>query len=89
MNVVRMVLVGKERFMNKEKNGYWHKVHYIAEFSSAKFEQGCVGSYGKDVFVTEECWHSIKSDDIGREFIFNYGSNEYGNPVVESLRFAE
>lgn len=89
MSVVRMVLVGKERFLNKEKSGYWHKVHYIAEFTNNKFEQGCLGSYGKDVFVSEECWHSIKADDIGKEFIFEYGSNEYGNPVVVGLRFAE
>lgn len=89
MSVVKMVLVGKEKFLNKEKNGYWYKIHYTSEFSKAKFEQGCVGTYGKDVFVTEECWYSIKEEDLGKEFIFEYGTNEYGNPVVEGLRFAD
>lgn len=88
MEVVRMVLVGKERFLNKEKSGYWYKVHYITEFTNAKVQAGCVGSFGKDVFVSEEAWYSIKPDDIGREFIFEYGSNEYGNPVVIGFRFA-
>ena len=89
MEVVKMVLVGKERFLNKEKTGYWYKVHYIMEFTNAKIESGCIGSSGRDTFVSEECWHSIKVDDIGKEFLFEYGSNEYGKPVVIGLRFAE
>ena len=89
MEVVRMVLVGKERFLNKEKSGYYHKVHYVMDFTNAKIEAGCIGSFGKDVFVSEEAWHSIKADDIGREFIFEYGCNQYGNPTVIGLRFAQ
>lgn len=89
MGEVRMTLVGKERFLKKDNSGYWHKIYYVCEFSSAKKEAGCLGSESCDDFVSEECWHSIKPEHIGKEFVLEYGMNEYRKPVITGLIFAE
>lgn len=89
MSSVSMTFVGKERFLKKDKSGYWHKVHYISAFSDKKREEGCVGSDTGDSFVSEECWHSIKPADVGREFEFEYGTNEFKRAEVVGLKFIE
>ncbi len=87
--MVSFVLVGKERFMKKDKSGYWHKIYYLVEFNDNKLEQGAMGSYCKDCFIPESCYHTIRQEDIGREFVLEFGSNQYGNPEVIGLRFTE
>lgn len=89
MSSVCMTFVGKERFLKKDKSGYWHKVHFNCTFSDEKEEAGCFGFETGNEFVSEECWHSIKPEDVGREFVFEYGMNQYRKPEVIGMKFAE
>ena len=86
---VSMILVGKDRFLKKDKSGYWHKIYYISEFDNEKREAGAIGSDTGDVFVSEECWHSIKEEHIGQAFTFIYATNRFKRAEVVGLKFIE
>ena len=87
MSSVSMTFTGQERFLKKDKSGYWYKIHYISAFSDEKREKGCMGSESGDCFVSEECWHSIKPENIGQDFDFEYGTNEFKRAEVIGLKF--
>ena len=89
MSSVSMTFVGKERFLKKDKSGYWYKIYYISVFSDKKREEGCMGSEGGNCFVSEECWHSIKPENVGQEFDFEYGTNEFKRAEVIGLKFID
>ena len=89
MNSVSMTFIGKERFLKKDGSGYWYKIHYISAFSDRKKEEGCMGSEGGNCFVNEECWYGIKPENVGQEFDFIYGTNEFKRAEVIGLKFIE
>ena len=88
-SVGSMVLVGKRKFLKKDKSGYCFMVGFLREFVAEEQEEGAVGYAVKESFVTEAVYNQIGSSDINREFVFEYGINRFGNPDICGIRFAE
>lgn len=88
-NVNSMVLVGKRKFLKKDKSGYCYMVGFLREFVAEEKEEGALGYATKESFVTEAVYNQIGASDINREFVFEYGINRFGNPDICGIRFAE
>lgn len=88
-NVSSMILVGKRKFLKKDKSGYCFMVGFLREFVAEEKEEGALGYATKETFVTEAVYNQIGASDINREFVFEYGINRFGNPDICGIRFAD
>lgn len=84
-----MIIVGKKKFLKKDKSGDCHVLTCLVEFSDNQISNGCEGLSATDVFVQEKLFNSITKADFNKECIFEYGMNSFGRPEPVGIRFAE
>ena len=84
-----MIIVGKKKFLKKDKSSYCHVLVCLIEFSDNQLEGGCEGMSAKDIFVEERFFNKVHAEHFNRECIFDYGMNSFGNPEPIGIRFAE
>lgn len=84
-----MVIVGKKKFLKKDKSGNCHVLICLCEFSDNQRESGCEGMAANDVFVDEKFFNKVTSAEFNRECIFDYGMNSFGKPEPIGIRFAD
>lgn len=84
-----MIIVGKKKFLKKDKSANCHVLVCLVEFSDNQRESGCEGMAATDVFVDEKFFNKVTSNEMNRECIFDYGMNSFGKPEPVGIRFAE
>ena len=84
-----MIIVGKKKFLKKDKSGNCHVLVCLVDFSDNQKESGCEGMAASDVFVDEKFFNKVTSEHFNRECIFDYGMNSFGKPEPIGIRFAE
>lgn len=82
--VARRAFKGTQDY-NKDK---WFFVLDVT--GELKLENNAYFGYGiKQVFLTRESWDQIKPEDIGKKIDLDWGSDDYGNPVVTSFKLID
>lgn len=84
-----MIIVGKKKFLRKDKSGYCHVLTCLVEFSDNQRESGCEGMSATDVFVEEKFFNEVTKECFNRECIFEYGMNAFGKPEPCGIKFAK
>ena len=84
-----MIIVGKKRFLRKDKSSYCHVLTCLVDFSDNQKAAGCIGMSATDVFVEEKFFEQVTPDYFNRECEFVYGMNSFGRPEPISIVFAE
>lgn len=83
-----MLLVGKKSFAKKDGSGFCYMVGCVCEFSDREKAAGSIGQAVAEKFVDKAVWDSIKPEDIGKEFVFDFGMDMVGRPVIIGLRYS-
>ena len=83
-----MIIVGKKKFLKKDKSGNCHVLVCLADFSDNQKESGCEGMAASDVFVDEKFFNKVTAEDFNKECIFDYRMNSFGKPEPVGIRFA-
>ena len=84
-----MTLVGKKKFLSKDKTRTCYMVSAIRPYCEEEVEAGNVGYAVTENFVPESLWNKIGSNDVNREFVYEYGINRFSKPEIVDIRFAE
>lgn len=84
-----MTLVGKKKFLSKDKSRTCFMVSSLRPYVDEEIEAGNVGYAVTENFVPESVWNMIGSNDINREFVYEYAINRFGKPDISGIRFAE
>lgn len=84
-----MIIVGKKKFLKKDKTNYCYVLVCLTDFSDNQKEGGCEGMAASDVFVEEKFFNSVTPADFNKECIFDYDMNSFGKPEPVGIRFAE
>lgn len=83
-----MIIVGKKKFLKKDKSSYCHVLVCLTDFTDNQCEGGCEGMAATDVFVEEKFFNKVTSADFNRECIFDFNMNSFGRPEPVAIRFA-
>lgn len=84
-----MIIVGKKKFLKKDKSSYCYVLTCLVEFSDNQRESGCEGLAANDIFVEEKFFNKVHREHMNKECIFDYGMNSFGRPEPIGIRFAE
>lgn len=88
-STVSLTLIGKKKFLKKDKSGYCYMVSAIRSFTDEERLSGNIGYAVTENFIPEEAWAQIQESDIHKEFIYDYGMGLYGKPEIIGIRFAQ
>ena len=83
-----MIIVGKKKFLKKDKSANCYVVTVLVDYSENQKANGCLGLAAKDVFISETYFNSLTENDFNRECIFDYDMNSSGSPEPCGHRFA-
>ena len=85
----RMIVVGKKKFLKKDKSSYCHVLTILTDFTDNQRAEGCEGMASSDVFISEKFFNEVTSEYFNRECIFDYAMNSFGHPEPVAIRFAD
>ena len=85
---VVLTLVGRKKFLKKDKSGYCFMVSALRKYEADEMENGNFGSAVQENYVPEGAWYELKESDVGKEFIYDYGMGKYGKPEITGIIFA-
>jgi len=84
-----MIVVGKKKFLKKDKSAYCYVVNVLIDFSDNQRASGCLGMEIKDLFISEKFFNQIDEGCFGRECEFTYGMSSFATPEPVGLMFAD
>ena len=84
-----MIIVGKKKFLKKDKSGYCYQANCLVEFSDNQKAGGCIGLEAKGVFISEKYYNKLTEEDFNRECEFTYGMSPFGTPEPVGHMFAK
>lgn len=85
---VSLLLVGKKKFLKKDKSGYCYMVSALRKYEAEELESGNIGYAVTENYVPETAWYELNESDMNKEFVFDYGMGKYGKPEITGIIFA-
>lgn len=84
-----MTIVSRRGFYGtkgENQNKPFYVIDVLVPLSEEEQRSNFIGYKLKNIFLTKEQWVRIQPEDIGKQVVFEYDTDDFGTPVVKDFK---